>query len=117
MDTPRRQCTATAKSTGRRCGNTPELGATVCRIHGGAAPQVKRAAARRRIEMALGPAVATLITVMEDPKAPHSARVAAAKDILDRGGLKPTERVEVITMDAVAREIERLEAELALLDE
>jgi nucleotide-binding universal stress UspA family protein len=49
-DQPRR-CTATAKSTGQRCGRAPVPGATVCKIHGGGSPRV-RAAARRRLDLA-----------------------------------------------------------------
>lgn len=40
-------CTATAKSTGARCRRSPVAGATVCVVHGGAAPQVKAAAKER----------------------------------------------------------------------
>lgn len=45
-DDPRR-CTATAKHTGQRCGAWAVGGTTVCRMHGGAAPQVRQAAKRR----------------------------------------------------------------------
>ena len=44
---PGGQCTARAKSTGERCGSYPVKGATVCRVHGGAAVQVREAAKRR----------------------------------------------------------------------
>lgn len=43
----REQCTATAHGTGVRCRATADPGATVCRVHGGSAPQVKAAAQRR----------------------------------------------------------------------
>ena len=39
-----------AKCTGARCRNAPARGAAVCRMHGAAAGQVKRAAARRAAE-------------------------------------------------------------------
>ncbi len=39
-------------------------------------------------------AVETLVSVMEDLKAPHSARVAAANGLLDRGHGKATQRIE-----------------------
>jgi hypothetical protein len=42
-------CTATTRN-GNRCSNPPITGATVCRMHGGAAPQVKRKAAERIAE-------------------------------------------------------------------
>lgn len=40
------QCTATKRNK-ERCGNKPVRGAKVCRMHGGAAPQVKAKAAER----------------------------------------------------------------------
>ncbi len=45
-DHPRR-CTALARSSGERCRRAAILGGTVCRVHGGAAPQVKAAAKKR----------------------------------------------------------------------
>lgn len=38
------KCTGIAKSTKKRCGRDPIRGATVCIMHGGSAPQVKRKA-------------------------------------------------------------------------
>lgn len=46
-----RQCTAKSKRTGKRCQRPPILGATVCRMHGGASPQVKRKAAERLADL------------------------------------------------------------------
>lgn len=43
-DAPR--CTARTRA-GERCGNFPMRGTTVCRMHGGSAPAVRAAAARR----------------------------------------------------------------------
>jgi len=45
----REKCTATSKQSGKRCGHWPVPGATVCKWHGGGAPQV-RAAAERRVQ-------------------------------------------------------------------
>ena len=39
-------------------------------------------------------AVETLVSVMEDLKAPHSARIAAANGLLDRGHGKATQHIE-----------------------
>lgn len=44
------RCTAVSTRSGQPCRNRPVAGATVCRMHGGAAPQVKRKAAQRRAE-------------------------------------------------------------------
>lgn len=41
------QCAAHSSRTGERCRRPAIIGATVCRTHGGAAPQVKRKAAER----------------------------------------------------------------------
>lgn len=41
-------CTARAKTTGKPCGNPPMNGGTVCRMHGGRAPQVKAKAKQRQ---------------------------------------------------------------------
>lgn len=41
------QCTATSKQTHDRCRQPASSGATVCRFHGGASPQVRRKAAER----------------------------------------------------------------------
>jgi hypothetical protein len=43
----RLQCTARSKRSGERCRAYPVRGATVCNAHGGAARQVRAAAARR----------------------------------------------------------------------
>jgi hypothetical protein len=43
----RAQCTARSKRSGERCKAYPVRGATVCNTHGGAARQVRAAAARR----------------------------------------------------------------------
>lgn len=55
----RERCTATNRA-GDRCGRWPAVGATVCSSHGGKAPQVRRAAARRREEQAAQEAVRAL---------------------------------------------------------
>src|SRR5205809_3311974 len=44
------RCTAMSKRTGQRCGLARIPGTTVCAKHGGAAPQVRAAAARRVAE-------------------------------------------------------------------
>jgi len=46
------KCTAHAKSTGKQCTRPAVAGATVCRFHGGAAPQVVAAAQVRLLDQA-----------------------------------------------------------------
>lgn len=48
--TTRPRCRAVSSRTGQPCRNPPVTGATVCRMHGGSAPQVKRAGQRRLAE-------------------------------------------------------------------
>lgn len=45
-----RRCTATVRKTGKRCKNPAIVGGTVCRYHGGGAPQVREKAAERDAE-------------------------------------------------------------------
>ena len=58
----------------------------------------------------------TLASVMEDKKAPHSARVAAANSLLDRGHGKAVQHIEaeISLYDALGLEDRR--ALLAALD-
>ncbi len=108
------RCTAKARTTGNRCKAYAITGATVCRMHGGSAPQVKEAARRRILELVM-PALVGLTDLLHDPDTPPATKLAAVRDILDRAGFKPVQVSEVthITEDALDREIARLEAELA----
>ena len=105
-------CTAKAKSTGKPCGNPPIHGGTVCRIHGGKAPQVVQASARRVLEALVGPALVVCRDILNDVSVPSAVRLKAAMDILDRMGYRAPAQVEVLTIGLVEREIARLEAEL-----
>lgn len=60
------QCKATKRS-GERCGNHPIKGATVCRMHGGKAPQVMAATARRRAEADAREQMARAVTTLGLP--------------------------------------------------
>ncbi len=64
----------------------------VAELQGRTAKQITdvRDAARHHTQAA----VETLVSVMEDLKAPHSARVAAANGILDRGYGKAVQHIE-----------------------
>lgn len=84
------QCVAHRKSNGQRCKSQAIAGATVCRMHGGGAPQV-REAARLRLLALVDPALAALDKAMRSQgKSPahNSVAVQAARDVLDRNGLK-----------------------------
>lgn len=85
-----RQCTAKNRR-GEQCGQSAIKGGTVCRNHGGAAPQVRRKAALRLLEL-VDPAIAVLAREMVN--ADKSAdRQRAANSVLDRAGVPRTATV------------------------
>jgi len=105
-------CTAKSKTTGNQCKNPPIPGGTVCRIHGGSAPQVQAVAARRVLEALVGPALAQLRRLIEDATVADGVKMRAITDLLDRTGYKPPTVVEgQLTMDMIERHIAQLEAE------
>ncbi|MFC8266993.1 hypothetical protein ACFUIZ_14890 [Streptomyces cinereoruber] len=85
------RCSA-RRTNGQPCGNWPMHGGTICRKHGGAATQVRNAAAAR-IAAAQDPAAAKLVELMQNPKVPYGIQLAAAKDLLDRGGNKSRDTI------------------------
>lgn len=86
MDRPK--CTATNRQ-GKRCGKPPIAGGTVCRMHGGAAPQVKLKAMERL--MALQHPAIDRLTKLIDQEAFPTVAYAASRDVLDRTMGKPKE--------------------------
>ena len=91
MSRPR--CTAHSKQTGLQCKRTPIPGGTVCRYHGGAAPQVKQAALERLMALQ-NPAIDRLGKLIDQEAFPTVA-YAASRDVLDRTMGKPAESVAV----------------------
>lgn len=88
-----RQCVA-HKKTGERCKKTPIKGGKVCNKHGGAAPQVRKAA-RDRLLALREPAITTLGKVMRKGDTEPGVKVRAAVAVLDRTGMGPSSHVEV----------------------
>lgn len=86
-----RRCAA-HRTNGEACKKNAILGGTVCDVHGGRAPQVKRAAAERLAEM-VDPAITELGKLMRSADS-EQVQLAAIKDILDRAGYKATEKVQ-----------------------
>lgn len=105
----RPKCTAKSKTSGRQCAQPAILGGTVCRYHGGAAPQVK-AKALERLMALQDPAVNTLEYLMEQKSAFPSTAYAAARDVLDRTMGKAKESIEMNVSGEVALVPERLAA-------
>lgn len=69
-------------------------GSTVCRVHGGSAPQV-RAAAARRLENMLVAAVDRLGEFAFDDDMPPAVALAAVNSILDRCGFTSKQLLEI----------------------
>ena len=87
-----RHCLA-HKSNGDPCRARPIAGGTVCRVHGGSAPQVKRAAEERIADM-VDPALTQLLRIVRSGDS-DAVQLAAIKDVLDRAGYKPKEKVDL----------------------
>ncbi|SDE23039.1 hypothetical protein SAMN04488581_3625 [Mycolicibacterium neoaurum] len=87
------RCKAHRKN-GDRCKQPAISGATVCRVHGGAARHVK-AAARARLENAADLMAKELLGIAIDPDVTPAVKLAAIKDALDRSGLKAPSEVVV----------------------
>ncbi len=90
--THERRCTA-HRSNGTPCKKFAIRGGRVCSIHGGQAPQVKRTAQERLAEL-VEPAIVELRRIMEQGDS-DAVKLAAVKDILDRGVGKPQQHVDV----------------------
>jgi hypothetical protein len=83
MDESKR-CIATSKRTGQRCGLARIPGTTVCAKHGGAAPQVRAAAARRVAEQKVRAAAMKLEV---DPQEVSTDPVALLSGMIHSGAL------------------------------
>jgi hypothetical protein len=105
-------CTATRRD-GQPCTNFARLGATVCRMHGGSAPQVVRAA-QVRLLMAADRLMAQLLQIAENKAEPTPVRLAAIRDALDRAGLGAKQQIELSA--EVTLETWEHKAEAAVID-
>jgi hypothetical protein len=86
------QCRAHSSQTEKRCKKQAIAGGTVCATHGGSAPQVRKAAALRVLEL-VNPALANLAKDLKSQN--PSIRQRATFDVLDRAGLKGTDRLQL----------------------
>lgn len=87
-----RKCSAKSKQSGKPCKQPAIPGGTVCRFHGGSAPQVIRSA-KERLAALVDPAIARLAKLLKSKK--DVAAYRAVKDVLDRNGFKPKDEVEL----------------------
>ncbi len=77
------KCSAQRKHGRGPCGRWAIPGGTVCKMHGGSAPQVQRKA-QERLKALVPNAVDALEQIVKDKK--HPQRLAAAREILGRDG-------------------------------
>lgn len=107
-DHPSRLCTAHSSRTGLPCKRAPIAGATVCRTHGGAAPQVRQKALER-LTAYQDRAIDRLFTLVEQKDFPSTA-MSAVKDVLDRTMGRAVEKVEMQVSGEVGIVAARLHA-------
>jgi len=94
----RQRCKAHSKQTKQQCGRTAIDGGTVCRYHGGKAPQVQ-AKALERLMALQHPAITRLAELIVQREYP-SVSIAAVKDALDRTMGKAKEQEQDINVKA-----------------
>lgn len=88
------RCSARSKQTGEQCKQRPVQGGTVCRFHGGSAPQVKAAAEQRDLEQKADAEVRKLwvgldqATPVKDPVASLERMAGALESAVDMVGAK-----------------------------
>lgn len=87
-----RRCRAT-NTRGEPCGAFAVSGATVCRVHGGMAPQVQRKA-KQRLEEAADRMAKELLGIATSAES-EAVKLNAVRDALDRAGLGAKQKVEV----------------------
>ncbi|WP_156675544.1 MULTISPECIES: hypothetical protein [unclassified Mycobacterium] len=90
---PKQRCTAHRKN-GEQCRKFAIAGSNVCRTHGGAAKQVRRAA-RVRLANAADRLARELLKMATDDNVSDSVKLAAIRDALDRGGVSIKAEIEV----------------------
>lgn len=90
---PKVRCSAHRKN-GDQCKRWAIVGGNVCPVHGGSAGHVKRKAAAR-IEASLDRAAIAIVRLMENADTPPAVKLAAARDLLDRGNLTGKQIVQV----------------------
>lgn len=115
--TEARRCTAHRKN-GDRCKRAPIRGGAVCRFHGGAAPQVQKAAAIRLAEL-VDPAIRVYNKHLR-PRNPRTVneqlQYKAAKDVMVGTGMfKPKQELTLNTAFDEGRFKNLNDAELAQL--
>lgn len=97
LDPSTPQCKATSRGSGHRCKLPAIKGGTVCRRHGGSAPQVQKKA-RERFNDLVDPMINIahkLADEAEEGKLTPAERISLIKFIADRTGFVPGKTVNV----------------------
>lgn len=89
-----KRCTAHSSRTGKPCKGFRVPGATVCKMHGGSAPQV-RAKAQQRLTEAADRMARQLLHMATDETVADTVKLAAIRDALDRAGVTQKTAVEI----------------------
>jgi hypothetical protein len=79
---------------GTPCGAYAVKGTTVCRMHGGAAPQVREKANRRLFEMVM-PAMRELRRIVESKTATDADKLRAVSMVLNRTGYSEKQSIDI----------------------
>ena len=82
------------KRDGTPCMRYPLRGTTVCRLHGGSAPQVQRSARLRLLEL-VDPALSNLADILSRKNVLDADKIRACTAILDRAGYGPNSKLTV----------------------
>lgn len=85
---PERRCHATSVKTGEQCKRAAIKGGTVCTTHGGASPQVRKAAKERLLDL-VEPAINELAKLLNRKDVDDSVKLRAIQLLLDRTGYGP----------------------------
>lgn len=114
---PEIQCTAKAKTTGKRCGRYAIPGGTVCVNHGGKSPQVKDAAVRRlHTRQVQADAAAVLahygVAPLEDPLTELGKLASESRALLDALGARVNNLDELADFDEKRAPHIRVEVEM-----
>ena len=92
------------RTNGDPCRAPAIRGGRVCVVHGGKAPQV-RESARQRLLAFVDPALDQLRRLLDSADS-DAVKLAAARDILDRCGYRPADKIEVESNGKMMIEIE-----------
>lgn len=106
---PMHQCGRRTRSGGS-CQNAAIRGGRVCRMHGGASPRAREAAARRLAAL-VDPALQVLAQLLEHADS-DATKLAACKLVLDYAGLKAIEHVETsgtMTIEVIYGDVEKFD--------